>query len=97
MTEYIYGDIEYMRNTGEPCPVCGAPNSGCAPEGHVAPRKLFGIGLFPSLDAEQTYEVIQDFYVTEYVTADREVPVLKFRKGQVISLLDARKFNLTTN
>lgn len=95
MAEYIYGDIEILRATGEPCIVCGHPNGGCAPEGHKPPEKLVGLGIFPSLDARQTFMVLEDFLVPEEVAPGVFSKVRKFSRGQVIPLSEARKYNLT--
>ncbi len=97
VAEYIYGDIEILRFTGEPCIVCGHPTGGCAPEGHEAPQKVVGLGLFPSLDHQQTFQVMEDFYVPQEVSPNIFAKVRKFSVGQVIPLSEARKYNLTSS
>jgi len=97
MAEYIYGDIEILRATGEPCIVCGHPTGNCAPEGHKPPEKLLGLGIFQSLDDKQTFRVEEDFFTLEEVSAGVTAKVRKFVKGQIISLAEARKYNLTRN
>lgn len=97
MAEYIYGDIQILRATGEPCIVCGHPNGGCAPEGHEPPEKLIGLGLFKSVDEKQTFQVMEDFFLPEEVSPGVFAKVRKFSRGQVIPLSEARKYNLTRN
>ncbi len=97
MAEYIYGDIEILRATREPCIVCGDPTGDCVPKGHKPPEKLLGLGIFKSLDEQQTYRVLEDFFVTEEVSAGVFTKVRKFAVGQVIPLSEARKYNLTRN
>jgi hypothetical protein len=97
MAEYIYGDIEILRATGEPCIVCGDPTGNCVPTGHKPPEKLLGLGIFQSLDDKQTFRVEEDFFVPEEVSAGVITKVRKFAKGQIIPLTEARKYNLTRN
>jgi hypothetical protein len=97
MPEYIFGDIEILRSNGTACIVCGDPTGNCVPEGHIPPVKLVGLGIFDSLDSKQTFHVEEDFFVLEEVSAGVFTKVRKFAVGQVIPLLEARKYNLTRN
>lgn len=97
MAEYIYGDIEILRATREPCIVCGDPTGDCVPQGHKPPEKLLGLGIFKSLDEQQTYRILEDFFVTEEVSPGVFTKVRKFAVGQIIPLSEARKYNLTRN
>lgn len=97
MAEYIFGDIEILRASSAPCIVCGDPTGNCVPIDHKPPEKLFGIGLFASLDEKQTFRVENDFYVVEEVSAGVLSKTRKFVVGQIISLSEARKYNLTDN
>lgn len=97
MAEYIYGDIEILRATREPCIVCGDPTGDCVPQGHKPPEKLLGLGIFKSLDEQQTYRILEDFFVTEEVSPGVFTKVRKFAVGQIIPLSEARKYNLTPN
>ena len=96
MPEYIFGDIEILRATGEPCIVCGEPNGNCTPEGHTAPRQIWGLGLFKSLDEKQTFTIMEDVFVEEQLTVNQTITKLLYRKGQIISLEKARELGLTT-
>lgn len=95
MAEYIYGDIEILRATGEPCIVCGHLTGGCVPEGHKPPEKLLGLGLFQSIDEKQTFRVMEDYFVPQEVSPGVFAKIRKFSVGQVIPLSEARKYNLT--
>ena len=97
MPEYIFGDIEILRASTEACIVCGDPSGNCVPKDHVPPAKIFGLGLFESLDSKQTFRVEQDFFVPEEVSPGIFSKVRKFAVGQVIPLTEARKYNLTSN
>lgn len=97
MPEYIFGDIEILRASSEPCIVCGDPTGNCTPEGHKPPEKLFGLGIFKSLDDKQTFRVQEDFFVDEEISTGIFTKVRKFAVGQVIPLSEARKYNLTRN
>lgn len=97
MPEYIFGDIEILRASSEPCIVCGDPTGNCIPEGHQPPNKIFGLGIFKSLDDKQTFRVEEDFFVDEEISAGIFTKVRKFAVGQVIPLSEARKYNLTRN
>ena len=97
MAEYIYGDIEILRATGEPCIVCGDPTGNCVPKGHKPPEKLLGLGLFKSLDEKQTFRVEEDFFIAEEVSTGVFSKTRKFAVGQIIPLSEARKYNLTCN
>lgn len=97
MPEYIYGDIEIFRFNGEPCIVCGDPTGNCVPEGHIPPVKLVGLGIFQSVDDKQTFVVEEDYFITEEVSVGVYTKIRKFRVGQVIPLIEARKYYLTRN
>jgi hypothetical protein len=96
MPEYIFGDIEILRATGEPCIVCGDPNGNCTPEGHTPPERLWGLGMFKSLDEKQTFVVMEDVFVKQQLTADQTITKRIYRKGQIIPLEKARELGLTT-
>jgi hypothetical protein len=96
MPDYIYGDIEILKYNSEPCIVCGDPTGNCVPKDHVAPKTIFGLGLFKSLDEKQTFRVEEDFFIEEELTPGTIVKVCKFHTGQTITLEEARKYNLTT-
>lgn len=97
MPEYIFGDIEILRATSEPCIVCGEPQGNCIPADHKPPSKLFGLGIFGSLDEKQTFRVEEDFFVDAEISAGVVAKVRKFAVGQIIPLSEARKYNLTRN
>jgi hypothetical protein len=97
MPEYIYGDIEILRASTEACIVCGDPSGNCVPDNHKPPTKIFGLGLFNSLDGKQTFRVEEDFFMPEEVSPGVFTKIRKFAVGQVIPLEEARKYNLTSN
>jgi hypothetical protein len=97
MPEYIYGDIEFLRASTEPCIVCGDPSGNCVPDNHKPPTRIFGLGLFNSLDGKQTFRVEEDFFMPEEVSPGVFTKIRKFAVGQVIPLEEARKYNLTSN
>jgi hypothetical protein len=96
MPEYIFGDIEILRATGEPCIVCGDPNGNCKPEGHIPPDRIWGLGMFKSLDEKQTFTVMEDVFVEQQITTDQKIKKRIYRKGQIIPLEKARELGLTT-
>lgn len=97
MPEYIYGDIEFLRASSDPCIVCGDPSGNCVPDEHKPPVSIFGLGLFSSLDGKQTFRVEEDVFEIEEISPGAFTKVKKFSVGQTIPLEEARKHNLTNN
>lgn len=92
--EYIFGDIRLLKADRMPCPVCGHPTGDCTPENHTPPTKIFGLGLFKSMDEKQTFIVDRDIYEEQEILPNQTVNVIKFRKGQEIPLSTARELGL---
>ena len=93
--EYLYGDIRIVRADRQECPVCGHPSGDCVPEDHKAPEKIFGIGLFPSLDKEQVFIVEEDVFEERQIAPSQTITIRKYKKGQQIPLSTAREQGLT--
>jgi len=92
--EYIYGDIRLIRADRSPCPVCGHPTGDCIPENHIPPERIFGVGVFPSLDKDQMFVVEENIYEEKQIAPRQTIKVLKYRKGQAIPLSTARELGL---
>lgn len=92
--DYLFGDLRVLRADRQPCIVCGHPTGDCRPEDHPEQIKLFGLGLFPSLDNEQMFTVMEDVYEERQITPLHSGKVLKFKKGQKITLSTARENGL---
>ena len=74
--------------------MCGHPTGDCKQEDHSEEIKLFGIGIFPSLDETQLFTVMEDIFEERQITPLHSGKVLKFKKGQQISLSTAREHGL---
>jgi hypothetical protein len=94
--DYIYGDLPILRADRQPCPVCGHPTGDCADDTQRAPIRIFGLGMFGSLDDQQTYTVMEDVYEDRRLTGDQYIRYRKYRAGQRIPLDVARKEGLTS-
>lgn len=92
--EYLFGDIKILKADRLPCPVCGHPTGDCIPQDHKPTTKLFGIGLFPSVDNEQMFTIERDIYEEQEILPNQTVNVIKYRKGQQISISTAREMGL---
>lgn len=93
--DYVFGDIKIVRADRQPCIVCGHPTGDCAPEDHPEQLKIFGIGIFPSLDESQTFTVMEDVYEERQVAPRQTIKARLFKKGQIIPLSTAREHGLT--
>lgn len=92
--DYLFNDFKIVRADRSPCPVCGHPTGDCAGDSSAIPTKLFGIGLFESVDNSQTHTVLEDIYEERQVTPLQSRKVIKYHKGQVIPLSTARELGL---
>jgi hypothetical protein len=93
--EYLFGDIPLLKADRSPCPICGHPTGDCIPENHQPPQKIFGIGLFASLDKEQMFTIDKDIFEDRQIAPRQIIKVLKYRKGHQIPLSTARELGLT--
>ena len=92
--DFLYEGIRITRADRGPCIVCGHPTGDCKPEDSPPPIKIFGIGLFKSLDDEQTFLIEEDIYEQRQITAKQSVRVKVYKKGQRISMIEARERGL---
>jgi len=92
--EYLFNDFQIVRADRSPCPVCGHPTGDCTGEAQLEHKKIFGIGLFESVDNSQTYTVLEDIYTERQVTPLQSRKVIEYHKGQVIPLSTARQLGL---
>lgn len=92
--DYLFNDFKIVRADRSPCPVCGHPTGDCTGNASAIPTKVFGIGLFESVDNSQTHTVLEDIYEERQVTPLQSRKVIKYHKGQVIPLSTARELGL---
>lgn len=94
--DWLYGDIPVLRGGRGPCPVCGHPTGDCTGSEPTKPlTRMFGLGIFESLDSKQMFTVEEDVFVDEEVAPDHFIRVRKYRIGQQIPLTEAREQGLT--
>lgn len=93
---WTYNNIANVYSTDVSCPVCGHPEGNCIPENHTPPEKIFGLGMFASLDAKQMFRVEQDVYEDVEFAPGHTLRVCVYRTGQQIPLSEARDKGLTT-
>ena len=80
---------EVLRAAPIPCPVCGDPTGNCTPaEGEAGPDHISGVG------DEQTYLVEEDITEKRTLAGDITITVLKYPKGKLIPLEEARNLGL---
>lgn len=92
--EYLYGDIRILRADRSPCPICGHPTGDCVPENHEPPNKIFGLGLFASIEKEQMHTLDRDILEEKQIAPRQTITVVKYRKGQQIPSSTARELGL---
>ncbi len=91
--QYLYGDIEFIGASQEPCLICGHPTGDCSPPGvdHV---RIVGGNLFPSLDAGEVFVVKEDVFEIRQITPFTKSRVLLYAKGSTIPIQEAAKLGL---
>lgn len=91
--EYIYGDLQILRASQEPCIVCGHPTGDCTTE-HAAPHHIWGVTEVPSL--EDTTMILVEEDVVEYrqITPFTKSKVILARAGQKIPVTRARELGI---
>lgn len=92
--EYIYGDFKILRADRQPCIICGHPSGDCSSSTSHALDSMFGIGLFESVDNEHKVMVEEDILEERVMYGNVTIKVIKFRKGQMISIEEARQNGL---
>ena len=91
--ELIYGDIQILRNTQEPCIVCGHPTGDCTTE-HAAPKHIWGVTEMPSMEDQTMILVEEDIVDYRQITPFTKSKVLLARAGQKISVTRARELGI---
>jgi len=92
--EYLYGDYRVLRADRMPCPVCNHPTGDCNASTPHSYDSLFGVGLFKSTDSEHKVMVEEDFLEERVMYGNVTIKVIKFRKGQMITIDEARAHGL---
>lgn len=92
--EYLYGEYRILRADREPCPICGHPTGDCGTKSNHSYDDLFGVGLFESLDKEHKVMVEEDVLEERVMYGNVTIKVIKFRKGQMITIEEARAHGL---
>ena len=91
--EFIYGDIQILRQGNEPCIVCGHPTGDCATE-HSAPAHIWGVTEVPSMEDDTMILVEEDIVSYRQITPFTKSKVLLARAGQKISVTRARELGI---
>lgn len=91
--QYLYGDIEFIGASQEPCLICGHPTGDCAPqnEGHV---RVVGADVFPSLNTSEVFIVKENVFEMRQITPFTKSRVLLYAKGSKIPVQEAEKLGL---
>jgi len=93
--EYLYGDYRILRADRMPCPVCGHPTGDCKPHQQESPiQNPIGTGLFPSLDKQTKIMLEEDILEERIMYGNVKIKVIKFHKGQMITVAQAREHGL---
>ena len=92
--EYIYGDYRILRADRQPCVVCGHPTGDCNSGVPHSFDSIVGPGLFQSLDTEHKIMVEEDVLEERVMYGATTIKVVKFRKGQMITIEQAREHGL---
>lgn len=92
--EYIYGDYRILRADRQPCPICGHPTGDCNSQTPHKLDSMFGTGLFKSVDNEHKVMVEETIYEERVIYGTSKIKVIKFKKGQMISIDEARENGL---
>jgi len=82
-------NIEVLRAAPIACPVCGDPSGNCKPEGvDSSPDHISGYG------DGQTHLVEEDITEERQLAGGITITVLKYAKGKLISIDEARNLGL---
>lgn len=89
--EYIFGDIEIVKATHSPCPVCGHPTGDCA-GGATPPLQVLGE---TSVSADQDKILVeQDVTRRVHVTPRIETTIVVARAGSWITRKKAKELGI---
>lgn len=91
--EFLYGDIQILRQSQEPCIVCGHPTGDCTTE-HAIPDHIWGVTEVPSLEDTTTILVEEDVVGYRQITPFTKTKVILARAGQKISVTQARELGI---
>jgi hypothetical protein len=91
--QFIFGDIQIIRQGQGPCIVCGHPTGDCATE-HSAPHHIWGVTEVPSLEDTTMILVEEDVIQYRQITPFTKSKVLVARAGQKISVTRARELGI---
>lgn len=89
--EYLYGEFRILRADRQPCPICGHPTGDCNASTPHTYDSLFGLGLFESVDKEHKVMVEEDVFEERIMYGNVTIKVVKYKKGQMISIDEARQ------
>jgi hypothetical protein len=82
-------NIEVLRAAPMACPVCGDPSGNCKPEGvDSSPNHISGYG------DGQTHLVEEDITEERQLAGGITITVLKYAKGKLIPIDEARNLGL---
>lgn len=87
------GNVNVLRATREPCPVCGHETGDCS-GGANPPESILLLGTIPSLEDLQTVYVDEDVYGEQLIGDSTRVRFLLAKKGSQISLRLARELGI---
>jgi len=92
--EYIYGDIEISRATGEPCLVCGHPTGDCTSE-DSHPQHIFGIdSVVETVKHSQLVLVEETVYGERQISPFTTAKVILAAKGTYVTLEKAKELGI---
>ena len=91
--EYVLGDIPIIRQSAEPCIVCGHPTGDCSTP-MSAPHHIWGVTQVPSLEDSTMVLVEEDVIEWRQITPFTKSKVLLARKGQQIPVSRARELGI---
>ena len=82
-TEYVLGNITVLRQSHEPCIVCGHPTGDCS-TGTSQPHHIWGMTEVPSLQETNMMLVEHDVIEWRQITPFTKAKVILARAGQQI-------------
>ena len=91
--EFLYGNIEILRHSQEPCIVCGHETGDCATE-ESAPHHIWGVTEVPSMEDTTMILVEQDVIEYRQITPFTKSKVMLARAGQKIPVSRARELGI---
>lgn len=74
--------------------MCGEPSGNCVPVDNKPITRIIGLGVFDTIDIKQTFTILEDVMYETEIAPNQLVKKLRYKKGQVIPLNDARREGL---